>query len=103
VGAPGKLGGFTRYVTVKVVRDAFTTMKLLIKEQDEHSSTTPTTSAKETFRLSDAFIRTGSYRTPAFSGGARSAFNPHGTRLFEKDAIAPSAARLCYTRVQFRN
>jgi hypothetical protein len=31
----------------------------------------------------------------AFSCGARSAFKLRGTRLLEKNAIAPSAARLC--------
>jgi len=33
--------------------------------------------------------------TPAFSCGARSAFNPRSKKLLEKHAIAPSAARLC--------
>ena len=37
-------------------------------------------------------------RTTAFSCGARSAFNPRSKRLFEKHAIAPSAARLCSAR-----
>jgi hypothetical protein len=35
--------------------------------------------------------------TLAFSCGARSVFNREGIRLLEKHAIAPSAARLCWT------